>query len=116
MFYSTLPIKSTSYFAGLSRNAATLLSTKLADHMLSYSKKQECTISSASSAKLTEKEMAGLQYVGGYVLSKLHRKHAQSKSSKLPESQQAMSIVKAGREETVDASQKLVSCLSHGGL
>mgnify|MGYP002260120727 FL=1 len=116
MFYSTLPIKSTSYFAGLSRNAATLLSTKLADHMLSYSKKQECTNSSASSAKLTEKEMAGLQYIVGYVLRKLHRKHAQSKSSKLPESQQAMSIVKAGREETVDASQKLVSCLSRGGL
>ncbi|XP_015752231.1 PREDICTED: uncharacterized protein LOC107332023 [Acropora digitifera] len=33
MFYSTVPIKSTSYFAGLSRNAATLLSTKLADHI-----------------------------------------------------------------------------------
>ena len=60
--------------------------------------------------------MAGLQYIVGYVLRKLHRKHAQSKSSKLPESQQAMSIVKAGREETVDASQKLVSCLSRGGL
>lgn len=116
MFYSTVPIKSTSYFAGLSRNAATLLSTKLADHMLSYSKKQEHTNSSASSAKLTEKEMAGLQYIGGYVLNKLHHKHAQSKSSKLPESQQAMSILKAGREETVDASQKLVSCLSRGGL
>ena len=35
MFYSTVPIKSTSYFAGLSRNAATLLS---------YSKKQACSI------------------------------------------------------------------------
>ena len=116
MFYSTVTIKSTSYFAGLSKNAATLLSTKLADHMLSYSKKQECTNSSASSAKLTEKEMAGLQYIGGYVLNKLHHKDAQSKSGKLPESQQAMSILKAGREETVDASLKLVSCLSRGGL
>ena len=82
MFYSNVPIKSTSYFVGLSRNAATLLSTKLADHMLSYSKKQECTNSSASCAKLTEKEMAGLQYIGGYVLNKLHHKHTHSKSSK----------------------------------
>ena len=32
------------------------------------------------------------------------------------QSQQAMSILKAGKEETVDASQKLVSCLSRGGL
>ena len=83
MFYSTFPLKSTSYFVGLSRNAATLLSTKLADHMLCYSTKQECTNSSASSAKLTEKEMAGLQYIGGYVLNKLHHKHAQSQSNKV---------------------------------
>ena len=116
MFYSTVPLRSTSYFVGLSRNAATLLSTKLADHMLSYSKKQGCTNSSTSGAKLTEKEMAGLQYIGGYVLSKLHHKLAQSKSGVSPESQQSMSILKAGREESIDASQKLVTCLSHGGL
>ena len=118
MFYSTVPIKSTSYFAGLSRNAATLLSTKLADHMLSYSKKQECTNSSASSAKLTEKEMAGLQYIGGYVLNKLHHKHAQSKSSKLPESQQAMSILKAGRKllMQVRSSCPVLAVVGYGQL
>jgi len=118
MFYSTVALRSTSYFVGLPRNAATLLSTKLADHMLSYSKKQGCTCtnSSASGAKLTEKEMAGLQYIGGYVLNKLHHKLAQSKCSRSPESQQSMSILKAGREESIDASQKLVYCLSRGGL
>lgn len=116
MFYSTVPLRSTSYFVGLSRNAATLLSTKLADHMLSHSKKQGCTNSSTSGAKLTEKEMAGLQYIGGYVLSKLHHKLAQLKSGVSPESQQSMSILKAGREESIDASQKLVTCLSRGGL
>lgn len=116
MFYSTVALRSTSYFVGLPRNAATLLSTKLADHMLSYSKKQGCTNSSASGAKLSEKEMAGLQYIGGYVLNKLHHKLAQSKCSRSPESQQSMSLLKAGREESIDASQKLVSCLSRGGL
>ena len=116
VFYSTVPLRSTSYFVGLSRNAATLLSTKLADHMLSYSKKQGCTNSSTSGAKLTEKEMARLQYIGGYVVSKLHHKLAQSKSGVSPESQQSMSILKAGREESIDASQKLVTCLSRGGL
>ena len=45
--------------------------------------------------------MAGLQYIRGYVLNKLHQKHAQSKSSKLPESQQAISILKAGRDSAV---------------
>lgn len=116
MFYSTVTLRSTNYFVGLPRNAATLLSTKLADHLLSYSKKQGCTNSSASGAKLTEKEMARLQYIGGYVLNKLHHKLAQSKCSRSPESQQSMPILKDGREESIDASQKLVSCLSHGGL
>ena len=47
MFYSTVPLRSTRYFVGLSRNDAILLSTKLADHMLSYSKKQGCANCSA---------------------------------------------------------------------
>ena len=33
-FYSTVPLNSCRYFTGLSRNSATLLSTKLADVML----------------------------------------------------------------------------------
>lgn len=40
MFYSTVPLNSTKYFTGLSRNAATLLSTKVADVMLVYSKEK----------------------------------------------------------------------------
>ena len=51
MFYSTVPLRSTRYFVAFSRNDATLLSTKLADHMLSYNKKQGCANSSASGAK-----------------------------------------------------------------
>ena len=35
-FYSTVPLNSFRYFTGLSRNSATLLSTKLADVMLAY--------------------------------------------------------------------------------
>ena len=40
MFYSTVPLNSTTYFTGLSRNAATLLSTRVADIMLVYSVKR----------------------------------------------------------------------------
>jgi len=45
---------------------------------------------------LSDRETAGLQYLGGYVLGNLHKKHGTKKS---PESQHAMSILKAGKLE-----------------
>ena len=58
--------------------------------------------------------MAGLQYLGGYVLHKLHKKHARASSK---ESQQAMALLKAGKmEHTGESNQKLISSLNRGGL
>lgn len=62
---------------------------------------------------LSDRETAGLQYLGGYVLHNLYKKQGTKKS---PESQQAMSILKAGKLEDGCNSQKLVSNLSRGGL
>lgn len=65
--------------------------------------------------------MAGLQYIGGYVLKNFIQACSINiyffiYGSKSPESQQSISIHKAGRGESDDASQKLVSWLSQGGL
>ena len=113
--YATVPMKSTRFFRGLSRNAATLLSTKVADSLVAFSKKQrENPEKTNSITPLTEREIAGLQYLGGYVLHKLHKKHARVSSR---ESQQAMALLKAGKvEHTGDSHQKLVSSLNRGGL
>lgn len=70
-------------------------------------------INQPSETVLSEKEMAGLQYVGGYVLHNLHKRHAKAATT---ESQQAMAILKAGKSEAGCDSQKLVSSLSRGGL
>ena len=77
LFYSTVLLNSTKYFTGLSRNAATLLSTKVADIMLVYSKEKSVFPYKDFEIKLSDKEMAGVQYVGGYVLPKLNNKHIQ---------------------------------------
>ena len=58
--------------------------------------------------------MAGLQYIGGYVLKNFIQACSINiyffiYGSKSPESQQPISIHKAGRGESDDASQKLVS-------
>lgn len=114
-FYSTIALNAVKHFEGLSRNAATLLSTKVADCMLAHSKEKiESMYTCAPLTKLSDEEKAGLQYIGGYVLHKLHTKHA-GKSS---ESEQAISILKAGKLEDQNAveSQKLTSSLNRGGL
>ena len=71
-FYSTIVSNAVKHFEGLSRNAATLLSTKVADCTLVHSKEkvENSNLSTcAPSAKLSDEEQAGLQYRGGYVLS-----------------------------------------------
>jgi len=62
---------------------------------------------------LSEKEQAGLQYVGGYVLQNLHKKYARKNTT---ENQQAMAILRAGKLEYGYENQKLVSSLSRGAL
>ena len=120
-YYATIALQATKYFPGLSRNSATLLSTKLADRLLAHSNEVQLSPNPADDEvekSLQEKEMAGLQYLGGYVLQKLHNKHRTSKNWKTSESQQAISALKACKEESKNAmeSQKLVTSLNHGGL
>ena len=115
-YYAAIPLNSTEYFKGLSRNAATLLSTTVADCMIVYCKNSKVTHNNSPHQQtvLSERETAGLQYLGGYVLHNLHKKHGSKKSQ---ESQQAMSILKAGKlEGGYDSFQKLVPNLNRGGL
>ena len=78
-YYGTIPLNSTRFFKGLSRNAATLLSTKVADCMLAYCKRLKSSTESneESTMVLSERETAGLQYVGGYVFHNLHKSIAE---------------------------------------
>lgn len=118
-FYFAVVSNTVILFEGLSRDAATLLSTKVADFILAGSKekaKDSSICTCAPLTKLSAEEEAGLQYIGGYVLHKLHNKLANSKKS--PEIEQAISILKAGKsdDQAVSDSQRLTSSLNRGGL
>ena len=113
-YYAKVPLRSTTFFSGLSRNAATLLSTKIANSLIAFNKMER--ESTNTTTILHERDIAGLQYLGGYVLHKLYRKHAKANTK---ESQQAMAILKAGKleESTHGATtQKLITSLNRGGL
>lgn len=114
-YYATVPVKSTQFFTGLSRNAATLLSTKVADCLIAYRKRSKNSGNNTpTTTVLSERERAGLQYLGGYVLHNLYKKHARTG---IVESQQAMAILKAGKLDCInDSKQKLISSLNRGGL
>ena len=90
-YYTTVPVKSTQFFPGLTRNAATLLSTKVADCLIAYCKKSKNSgeNKNPTTTAISETERAGLQYLGGYVLHNLYKKHAKTGTV---ESQQAMAI------------------------
>ena len=113
-YYAKVPLRSTTFFSGLSRNAATLLSTKIADSLIAFSKMERENTNTTTI--LNERDIAGLQYLGGYVLHKLYRKYAKANTK---ESQQAMAILKAGKvEESTNGAttQKLITSLNRGGL
>ena len=113
-YSAKVPLRSTTFFSGLSRNAATLLSTKIANSLIAFNKMER--ESTNTTTILNERDIAGLQYVGGYVLHKLYKKHAKANTE---ESQQAMAILKAGKleESTHGATtQKLITSLNRGGL
>ena len=76
-YYATVAAKSTQFFTGISRNAATLLATKVADCLLPYSKQQKHSTKSSLHVKtvLSDKEKVGMKYLGGYVLHNLHKKN-----------------------------------------
>ena len=82
-------------------------------------KSQSTTASvSLSQMSLSERETHGLKYIGGYIFHKLHKKLKNSKNWKSPVSQQAQSLLLAGKidEGTEKESKSLLSKLNRGGL
>ncbi len=119
-FYTTIPRKAEGCFPGLSNHAATLLSMKLADQLLVQVKEGGSSLSPIPTAKqpeISEREKAGLQYIGGYVFHKLHQKHRSGKKWQSRESQCTMAVLKQGKcsDEELERN-KLTSALSRGGL
>lgn len=116
-FYSQVAVNPTTFFPGLSRKAATLLSTKVADGILALRKKSKSSdiqeSENTANSQLSEQENASLQYLGGYVLHNLYKKCSRKQS---PANEQAMAILKAGKLEEPAESQKLVCSLNRGGL
>ena len=117
-FYSKIVLNSKSFFPMLSESASKVLTTKLADILLCFKKEKEVDVTTTSTRNISERELSGLQYLGGYVMQNLYKKIKNSKKYNCEEYQQSMSILLAGKTSNYDSLKnlKLVSALNRGGL
>ena len=91
---------------------------KLADFIFVKHQGKERKVVEETAHSINDRQLAGLQYLGGYVLHTIYKKIKYSKKikSKLP--QECLDILEAAREtnEELVQNSKLVSALSRGGL
>ena len=71
---------------------------------------------SIATKSFSDIEVAGLQYLVGYVFHNLYKKLKNGKSYNSIENQQSLAILLAGRSVSPNPSLQLVSALSRGGL
>ena len=97
---------------------ATKLANATLHHCITSAKEQPEAeaVFSKTSKHVSEREIAGLQYLGEYVFSSLYKKLKNSSSWKSDQCQQPLSILKAAKLDKIDASQQLINSVNRGGL
>ena len=124
--YSTIVLKVPEFSPSLSCVSATLLSKKLVDQLAAQHKQlkllseEKVATQVQEDTKLTEKEIHGLCYIGGYICQKLHKKLRNCKRYKENSTQMAISFLNATRECQTPGSDEgdetLFSKFNRGGL
>ena len=102
-------------FSEFSSQGSTLLSTKIADKIVAYSREKEKSQIPVKTV-LTVNEKCALQYLGGYVLSRLNRKIQFTKKEHSPTAQQCISFLHAGKTNESTSSHTFVDSVNRGGL
>lgn len=102
----------------LSISTVRLLLIKLADILLIKHENKQRKQIEETSHNLSPRQLAGLQYIGGYILHKLHKKIKNSNKWQTSEAQTCIAILEEAQEKENEKenNQKLVSALNRGGL
>ena len=114
-FYAIVIPHFRNLFSQFSSQGATLVSTRIANKVIAYSK-QKGTAEWPAKTVLTVNEKYALQYLGGYVLSKLNRKIQFTKRQHSLIGQQCISFLQAGKANKFAHSHAIVDSVNRGGL
>ena len=117
-FFSTITASAASFINSEHLSTAVLILSKLSIKLLGLQKRKEDTeIESASySRTISEREIAGLQYLGGYILHTLHGRMSKSKHAKTAKFQNSLALLKSMRNDEKPANHRLVAALDRSGL
>ena len=115
VLYSKFMKNSKIYLQTLSESSSKLVMMKFV-HLFVGSIQTKNIPESIATKSFSDREVAGLQYLAGYVFHNLYKKLKNSKSYNSIENQQSLAILLAGKSVSPNPSLKLVSALSRGGL
>ena len=116
-FYGQIIRSEPCKFTGIENRAlAVLVLTKLCTLLLGALKEKETRNPLTPVKTIADREMAGLEYLGGYVLHKLYVNLRKSKDSQTQESQEMMALLKSCQNGDKPQNQKLVFALDRNGL
>ena len=112
-FYGSIIQNSNSYFSSLEQPLSNLLAKRLCDKLIA-SRSKPVEHDDATQIEISSRELDGLQYLSGYIISKLLKKSKNSKHYKNEEHQFNITVTSKKAKKCVE--QKLILSQSRGGL
>ena len=114
-YYGNVVFNSNDYFPMLSERCSKVLAMKLLD-LIIKEHADGSNFEEVVGRNISERELAGLQYLGGYVFQRLYKRVRQLPNYRSELSQKIMSLLLAGKSEGQNLNLKLVNALDRGGL
>ena len=114
-FYGKIVINAGTLIPDLPPPMCTLMAKKLGDNVLHYFKKQKQLPCQKPHSPISAKEMDGLQYLAGYVVSRFLKRIKNSPNYMSESSQSLLSVLNNFVEEN-NTSQRLIASQTRGGL
>ena len=116
-FFATFLVNPCKFLPISNRSLAALTLTKLCILILAEKKRTLQSVTEIPTREITTREKAGLQYLGGYLLSNILRQiKKKNKLSPSNESDEAIALLMSCKTTTRPENQKLVFALDRGGL
>ena len=104
--------------SNLSQYSKRIFLIKLADFLLSSCQKKTKVFTESHQATINDRQLAGLQFLTGYIIHKIYKSIRNSKKWKSESGQYCLAVLEAARIENLNATenQKLIAALDRGGL
>jgi len=113
-YYTSVVLYSDVFFQGIGKPYSTLFAKKLGDKLIGYYKKPMAS-PAPKPLEISQRELGSLQYISGYVITKLLKKTRNHKNYKTEECQAIITMLE-NMKTSEESYQRLIQTLDRGGL